>query len=162
MSRKISLLLLIFNAAISQGQDYLYLMQKGGLPLSRWKEGDHIEIQLRNGQELNWFTATFDGGDSTGISFGTRFLSFEQIEGVRYPRGLMGFFANASYSAALFFSGITAVNNAINGQWWPLISTNQLILGSALVGVGVILDLFSHHEYKLEDPYYLNLIKTGE
>ncbi len=162
MILRISLILLMGLASIGQAQDYLYLMEKGGLPLKRWKQGDYIEVQLRNGEELDWFRYRFEGGDSAGISLGTRYLSFNQIEGVRYPRGLMGFFAQASYSAALLFSGIAAVNSAINGQWWPLMTRNQLILGGGLLGLGLVLDLFSHHQYSLETPYYFKLIKTGE
>ncbi len=159
-SRAIGILLSIFFCTANLvAQDYLYLLQKeGGLPVQRWKQGEKIEIEIKNGEEAYWQVGYFNGGDSAGINFGTRYIEFESIERIKVARGLLPFMAYASYSAAALFTGIFAVNAIINDDR-PILRPGQIGLGLGLAGAGLLADLFAYRKYEL-DSHYFKIINT--
>lgn len=152
--------LFIFASLSLSGQSYLYLEQEGATPDYRWEQGVKIDVLLKNGDEMVWRSGYFEGGDSAGIILGTRYISYEQIYGVRYERGLLPFLGTASMAAAGLFTGIFLVNGIINDDS-PIIRPGQIGLGVGLFGLGLLSRPFWYKKRMMEDGYRLRIINIA-
>lgn len=155
---KFSLLgLSLFLAGNLQAQAYLYLEEEGGVPDRRWKQEEKIAILLSDGEEEHWEEGYFNGGDSAGIRVNTRYYTFEQIQAVRYARGIVPFLSKASMAASAFFTGIFATNAIINDDR-PILTEGQIVLGSGLFVTGAVLHFFRYKVRRMEDGYKFRII----
>lgn len=155
-----SLALILLLPFMAFSQSYLYLERSGEVPDQRWKQGDKIEILLFNGEEEVWKQGYFMGGDSSGLSLGTRFIEFNRIQGIRYANGIMPLLGKAALYGSFMFTGVFIVNGVINNDS-PIIRPEPLITGGILLGLGLISKPYWYTERRMEEGYRFKVINMA-
>lgn len=158
-SKKTFVILLMFFALSSYSQQYLYIKKKGELPKERIGVNDNIKFKI-NGRE-EWISGMLKEITATAIKVNDRLFYFSNIESIQTQSQLLKTLGTSMWVGGAFFSSIAAVNSIINDER-PILSNNQIILGSGLGAIGYLVGRLALKTYSREKGYNFEVIDLDQ
>lgn len=149
------ILIIICCFGLISNAQYLVVKKPGKVDSEKYFAGDEIELKIRGADW--WLKDEIQYVGDSAISVDSREIALTEIESVRiplnFPRTLGGFMM----SAGIFLTSIIVVNGVINDDS-PVITQNQLILGTSLIAGGWLARRWKYKYMPIGDKYVVLVI----
>ena len=159
--RRIIILFFCIIPFLSRAQNNVLVLEKNGMHVKSYTVGDPMTFETVYGQ---WFAGTIEDLRRDTVYISGQAFSYKEIAAV--GRDHASFNPKVWGSTAIIIGAGVGVLGAVNGgirgdkasQWY---TTSGIVLGSALIGGGIILIATAKKYYKLGGRFQLQYMQIG-
>jgi hypothetical protein len=157
--RRIIILIICIIPVLSYAQNNVLVLEKNNMHVKSFTIGDPMTFKTVYGQ---WFAGTIDDLRHDTVYISGQAFSYKEIAAIKRDHSDAKYWGTAAITVGLGVGVLGAFNGARRGDkastWY---TASGIVLGSALIGGGVLLVATPAKQYTLGGKFQLQYLQIG-